>query len=418
MKLANQIKILVVVESIDVEDSSGSKANVALIENLHKEGFELLVLHYTRKEIFLPGIKCVAIKEKKWNYLYFLSRSQRRIQNDLKIIINKPLENTFGFSFTFFNDSKSIAESIKNCEFEPDLVLSLSKGASFRPHHALLKLPELHAKWLAYIHDPYPFHYYPEPYQWSEPGFKEKISFFSEVSSKCKWAAFPSLFLKEWMTRKYPYFEKKSIIIPHQLAKKEFSEGTLPDFFDPKKFSLLHAGNLMKQRSPLPLLISYQKFLKQNPEAAQKSQLILLGNADYYTKRLQELEDQVDSLYISDGNVKFDIVLRLQKKVSVNIILESEANDSPFLPGKFPHCLKANKTILFLGPQKSEVNRLLGVEYPFKTEANNIEKTVELLQKLYNIWLKDPVDLKLNRPDLLNYFSSNRLKDIILKMVI
>jgi len=70
-----QKKILVVVESIDVEDSSGSKANVALIQNLHQAGFEVLVYHYTRREIQLPGIPCVAIKEKRWSGLFFLSLS-------------------------------------------------------------------------------------------------------------------------------------------------------------------------------------------------------------------------------------------------------------------------------------------------------------------------------------------------------
>ena len=36
-------KILIVVDSINIEDSSGSKANVALIQNLAISGFEGLV---------------------------------------------------------------------------------------------------------------------------------------------------------------------------------------------------------------------------------------------------------------------------------------------------------------------------------------------------------------------------------------
>ena len=43
-------KILVIVDSIDVNDSSGSKANVALIQNLAACGFDVLVLHYTQKK--------------------------------------------------------------------------------------------------------------------------------------------------------------------------------------------------------------------------------------------------------------------------------------------------------------------------------------------------------------------------------
>ena len=61
-------KILVVVESIDVDDSSGSKTNVALINNLKQAGYEMLVYHYNLREILLTGIPCIAIKEKKENY--------------------------------------------------------------------------------------------------------------------------------------------------------------------------------------------------------------------------------------------------------------------------------------------------------------------------------------------------------------
>ncbi|MGK4569295.1 hypothetical protein [Flavobacterium sp. 3HN19-14] len=41
--------ILVVVDAIDIEASSGAKANVAIIKNLRDTGFEVLVYHYTRK---------------------------------------------------------------------------------------------------------------------------------------------------------------------------------------------------------------------------------------------------------------------------------------------------------------------------------------------------------------------------------
>ena len=70
--MPSQRKILVVVESIDLEDSSGAKANVALIQNLHKAGYKVLVYHYTRKEIQLPGITCIAIKKKDGVGCFFL----------------------------------------------------------------------------------------------------------------------------------------------------------------------------------------------------------------------------------------------------------------------------------------------------------------------------------------------------------
>mgnify|MGYP005834408917 CR=1 FL=1 len=238
MKSTSLKRILVVSESIDVNDSSGSKANVALIENLAKAGFEVLVYHYTRKDIQLNNIRCISIKEDRRSFLFLLSRLQRKIQHGFNVNLSKYLEPVFGFSFTFFNDSNSIVKALKSEEnFESDLVLTLSKGASFRPHHAVLQMRNFHHKWMAYIHDPYPSHYYPEPYTWSEPGYQAKIAFFEAVASKCKWAGYPSLLLAEWMEDHYQDFKNKRVIIPHQLnAEQKFCE-ILPDWFDPGKRS-------------------------------------------------------------------------------------------------------------------------------------------------------------------------------------
>ena len=88
---------------------------------------------------------------------------------------------------------------MKKCDFEPDLVLTLSKGASFRPHYSVLKTPRFHDKWMAYVHDPYPFHFYPRPYTWVETSYKQNEEFFNKVSEKAKYSAFPSQLLLEWM---------------------------------------------------------------------------------------------------------------------------------------------------------------------------------------------------------------------------
>ena len=419
MKSAIQKKILIVAESIDVEDSSGSKANVALILNLSEVGFEILVYHYTRKEIQLPNISCIKIKEKKFNFIYLLSRLQRKIQHGLHINLAKYLEPIFGFSFTFFNDVKSIAAALKaEKSFKQDLVLTLSKGASYRPHYALLKVPKLHHQWMAYMHDPYPFCFYPEPYTWCEPGYRKKIEFFNRVSEKCKWTAFPSLLLAEWMEKHFASFKNKRLIIPHQLNPGiiETEDTKLPDYFDLKKFNLLHAGNLMKQRDPFPLIKAFQKFISCNPDADKVSRLLLIGNASYHHEKLKEQEDKIKQLYVSDGYINYKDSLELQKRASINIVLESKADFSPFLPGKFPQCISANKPILYLGPAKSEVKRLLGADYAYSSETNNIDKIAEIIENLYVQWQKDPTTLKLHRDDLIDYVSSPTLKKVFQKI--
>jgi hypothetical protein len=411
------MKILVVVDSINIEDSSGSKANVALISNLVEAGFEVLVYHYTLKDIQIPGVPCFAISEIKNSPLYLLSRIQRVLSRNFNINMAPFLEKHFGFSFTFFNDSNSIVKALKKINFKLDLVLTLSKGASFRPHYALLKLPEWHHKWMAYVHDPYPFHYYPRPYTWVESSYKQKENFFTQVSEKAKYSAFPSQLLLEWMGSYFPNFLKTGTIIPHQNAKYNLPNSVenivLPDYFDAAKFNLLHAGNLMKQRSPKGLLEGFKLFLKKNPEAAKESKLIVLGNASYHSKMLQEYQTNNPEMYIYTENVAFDVVYQLQKNVSVNIILESKSEISPFLPAKFPHCVEANKVILSLAPYYSEIRRLLGEDYLYWSEVNTIEKIASLIEKLYQLWKQNPDHLLLNRSDLEEYLSVNYLKKVI-----
>ena len=99
------MKILVVVDSINVEDSSGSKANIAIIQNLVEAGFEIVVYHYTLKNIQLAGVNCFAIPEIKYSPLYFLSRIQRVLSRSFNINVSKLLEKMFGFSFTFYNEN-------------------------------------------------------------------------------------------------------------------------------------------------------------------------------------------------------------------------------------------------------------------------------------------------------------------------
>ncbi len=409
-------KILIVVDSINIEDSSGSKANVAIINNLLENGYELLVCHYTLKPIQLKGVNCYAITEIKYSLLYFLSRSQRIFSRYTNLNLAPFFEQLFGFSFTFFNDTNSIVKAIKKIDFKPDLVITLSKGGSFRPHYALLKMSMFHHKWMAYVHDPYPFHYYPRPYNWVESGYKRKESFFLKVSEKAKYSAFPSKLLKDWMSSYFPNFIKTGVVIPHQNAEYNLQNIDFPEYFDVTKFNLLHAGNLMKQRSPEGLIQGFKLFLDKNPEAKKDSKLTLLGNAAYHSKMLEEYQVDNPEMYIYNGNVNFDVVYNLQKNVSVNIILESKSEISPFLPAKFPHCVEANKMILSLAPYYSEIRRLLGDDYPYWTEVDDVEKIATIIENFYQLWKQNPDNLLLNRNDLVEYLSADNLKKIIIDL--
>jgi len=408
-------RIVFIAESINTDDSSCTKCNVALIKNLRAIGHEIIVYHYTRYKVDeINDVDCRPIKEITFSVNYLLSRLQRVLARNFNIKVHTFFEKLFGFSFTFFNDVNSIKRIIPEVmKLNPDLVFTVSKGTSFRPHYALLSFPEIHSKWVANIHDPYPFHFNPRPYNWVEPGYAIKEKFFLALSEKARYASFPSQLLLEWMGSYFPNFLKTGIVIPHQNANHDIQNVILPDFLDEAKFNLLHAGNLMKQRSPAGLIGGYKLFLENNPSAKVDSKLLLLGPAAYHSILLEDYQNSTPQLLVKNENVAFEIIYKLQQHVSVNIILESKSEISPFLPGKFPHCIEANKMLLLLAPYYSETRRLLGNDYEFWSEVDEVEKIASLIEKLYKMWQNDANSLDLNRQDLLDYCSSKQLKKVI-----
>lgn len=415
--MAKSKEILIVAESIDVEDSSGSKANVAFIMNLNKAGFIITVLHYTRKKIGLKGIKCIEIKENRRSLLFFLSRLERQLRYKLNININSKIEKGLGFSLALFNDRNSIATSLKfYLDSKTELIITLSKGGSFRPHHALLQIPAWHDKWMAYMHDPYPMHLYPRPFNWVEPGYYKKWKFIKEVSEKAKYSGFPSKLLKDWMGSYFPTFKNTGVIIPHQITDYDTSETEFPKYFDPENFNLLHAGTLLDQRDPGALVNAFEEFLNKNPKAKNHARLFVLGGKNIYSSWLDKRGKEIKSLIVSENYVPFAQVFKMQQHTTVNIILEAKSEISPFLPGKFPHCVQADKPILLLGPYYSESRRLLGEDYPYWAENDDLEKITQLMEKLYKVWLQNK-NVKLDKPELNDYLSENYLRETMNKLL-
>ena len=151
-------------------------------------------------------------------------------------------------------------------------------------------MPQFHNKWIAYVHDPYPFHYYPRPYNWVEKSYFHKEKFMGLITEKAKYLAFPSLLLKEWMESYFNEVSKKSLIIPHQIGS-DFPFHKLPDFFNENQFTLLHAGNLLKQRNPEFLIKGFLQFLENNPSAKNESKLFLIGSNNQHKDLLYQFQN-------------------------------------------------------------------------------------------------------------------------------
>lgn len=409
-------KILVLVETIDINASSGAKGRLALIKAFKNLDYVPVVYHYSNTALSLDGIECHHIRENKWSIEYLLSRVHRLSIRWFNFDFGKYIDSWLGFSFGFFSDRNSIAKVLKKIAINDfDMVWTLSQGSSFRTHAAVLKLPQLHNKWYAYVHDPYPHHLYPRPYNYVEYGFKKKRLFFAKIMQQCHRAVFPSFMLKNWMQSYYNSIEGKFLIVPHLINKAQMEAVDVPAYFDPSMFNLLHAGNLLDLRDPQALITAFQQFLLQVPDARQDARLIFVGKLSRYHEKIARTRKTHPEVLASNGSENFKVSLAMQQQASVNIILEAQSEISPFLPGKFAHCVQADKPIMLIGPYYSECKRLLGNHYPFSYDFEEIDSIAEGIKRLYIQWKQDSGGLKLDRPDLYNYLSKHTLKEVLMR---
>jgi glycosyltransferase involved in cell wall biosynthesis len=376
----------VLVDSLDVNRTSGARANYALIENL-SQSFKLTVLHGSETEISLNSIDAIKVKEVKWNWRYILSRTIRLFRRHIGLNLSPFFENKIGFSFTFLSFSHSfqkVLNSLDDSKF--NLVFTLSQGESFMPHHTILKAPRFHKNWLAYIHDPYPMACYPKSYAFIGPGTEQKKLFMQAVFDQAKFLSFPSLLLSEWMQKFYRFDRQRVKIIPHQIAQglNKKSDIRYDSFFDNKKFNILYAGHLLSQRNPLPIIEAFNLFLGKHKNFIDDCQLTFIGPvSSVWTDKLKEFaSDQIKFFPPQD----FDVTIQFQKQASVNIIIEAIDDESPFLPAKFPHCIFSQKPMLLLSPIKSESRRLLGENFQFISLPSDISSISLNIEQLFKNW--------------------------------
>ena len=415
MEPSPKSRILIIVDSLDENTTSGARANAAMVRNM-ASAFNLEVIHSSNKELTISDLTLIAVKEHRYNWRFILSRSVRLIRRHLKIELSRSFENIIGFSFTFLNLAFSFEKKINQIALDQyKLVITLSEGESFLPHYVFIKYPKHHLKWLAYIHDPYPMACYPKSYAFEGPGTAQKRDFMQAVFHSARFIGFPSLLLSEWMKKYYSIENQKIRIIPHQLGynSKQNSYNKSSTLFDKTDFNILFAGNLLGQRNPIGLIQAVNQLVKDHPELQNKIKLYLIGPVSPTHRSQFNSLDLTHVVMLK--SMSFIDAINHQNRAAVNVILESEDESSPFLPGKFPHCIAADKPILLLGPEISEARRLLGKDYPYFAQPNDFESIVICLEQLLQDWLlKKPFKYE---DKLYDYLSAPELNETISSLI-
>jgi hypothetical protein len=77
------------------------------------------------------------------------------------------------------------------------------------------------------------------------------------------------------------------------------------------------------------------------------------------------------------------------------IVLEAEAEYSPFMPAKLADILKERKPVIAITPPYSEVRDILGSEYPYIADSRSIAEISRMLRRFLDDNAKGQVTSKM-----------------------
>ena len=383
------MRILALVEDLRINTTSGGICNSNFLSGLIKGGHQIDCYYdYAHSDDFpwleSPLIKMNPIPVLPTNFIF-------------KLISKVPKGNALtarctGFAIDQIFKIKSWKKILKKSlqENQYDLILFLGAGNSMLNYFSILGV-ETNIPILVNYHDPYPDNQYPHPYaKATNQVYKVRTKKSNEVITKATIVSLPSFRLLEWMTQFHPALEDKAIVIPHVNGLLE----NLPELtgddtlkFNQNHFNILHGGSLLGPRNPAFLIKAFQRFIDEDEERKEKAFLNIIGRIDFRNKVNDiDLGGYKTNIRLIKERISYKKSKIIFSQVNVLLILEAVTDDSPFMPGKLTDYIEAGKNIMALTPKKSEVSRLLGDTYPYKTELDNEDEIYKILIKLWDTW--------------------------------
>ena len=397
------MKILVLIESLKINNHSGAVVGINYIDAIVKNN-QVHVLYPNEIVANMPNsvpkfignvwVECFDILPSN---LY-----ENIIGKILKIRAFAAL--LFGVNLQKERWIRSWRKAIEEQMAKKDygLILILGVGTVFASHFAmemiLTKIP-----WAVYIHDSFPTHHYPKPYQ-TRSTFVNQAEYhrFDKMLSKATFVGFPLLRLKEWMQQYHTVIEGKSFISLHAAYDDELLNGVALDdkiLLDQAKFNLLYTGSLLGHRDSKWLIEAFERFINDDSEKKELANLYILGAI---SNNFLTTSDSTNNIHLINERYKHAQTLMLLKSVTVLILLETTEEESSFIPGKLSDYIKNDRPILALTPKRSEISRILGDECKHLSEVDDTGKIHQLLDQLWLEWKSKSLQ-SFNRLDLQKY---------------
>jgi glycosyltransferase involved in cell wall biosynthesis len=372
-------KILVLAESLKINETSSGIVSSTLIAKLIYLGYEITVIYPKKFDYPITWLNGCELIE------FEVGSISRKWYDGIPKFRALPVYFNFGYSREFkllINEwKKEIQKVIKNKKF--DVILVLGSGSEFSPHFAISELA-IFTPFYVNIHDPFPFHNYPYPYQKKKTLLSLLIEFrFKKVLKKSKGVIFPSQKLREHMSSIFPEIKGKSHIIPHvshNLINLPDGESDSDVNLNAAFINLLHAGSLLGPRNPTYLLNAIYNLELTEPNLIKNVRFVFIGKL---AKEHKNLVLKSKCVEIIDKRVSYKKSLSLIEQANGVFVIEAISDFSPFMPGKLADIFLKQKPIIPFCPINSEVLSILG-ETSYHALLNDEEMITEVLKKFLN----------------------------------
>ncbi|MFT5971159.1 MAG: hypothetical protein ACI8ZO_001678 [Flavobacteriales bacterium] len=380
------MRILFLAEAINVDGTSAGLGSAKMIASLQSQGANVTCLHadFSRNDFPYLNAKLIRIRNKALSLHNLKHWLLKKLDTTFGLSFNKGYEARTGYSHKFWHDVNMYTQQIQALmETELfDLIFTRAKGSSFRMHAAMLKVQNT-IPWVAYYHDPYPFSQYPEPYAYEVEGksnMQEKLNV--KIIEKADYVYSPSSRLLHWLANFNPQVLEKGGVIPHPGYDFGVKVELELDASLEGKFLCLHAGTLLGVRNPNALFSAWEVLQNENEAFAENARLMIVGtveghNLDYAAAL---------GILINKNRVPYFESIALLKRADVSIILEPEAIDHPFFPGKLADNIHYGKTILALSSNNSGTREVLSEDHPHICNPMNATAIKSSLLSLFEDW--------------------------------
>jgi hypothetical protein len=402
------MKVLVTARLLDPDKSSEGICTAKFLYGLASAGFQVLCL---TSELVMP--RETVVRHAEWLKLIRLFRVEELgKRNPGRTSVTKAatrhhprpvawihrklgalVSYATGFSPATWSDVRawrSALNAIIKAE-RPDLVFVRGAGNCFEPHFAMLKVKTT-VPWIANYHDPFPVSLYPEPYRHCTPLLSQiQEKWHKKIIRGATAVSFPSERLLRWVLRgDLERCQSKGLVISHMVGRLPVGCGTGDTksiSIAPERFTLLHAGTVLGPRAPWGLIEGFQRFVRQGGGRAETSDLLLVGGVH----RRHKLDPRWSGLKplgikIVEERICYHQSLELTQRASVAVVLEAEAEESPFFPAKLTDCFLFGKPVLALSPMNSVSADILGPSYPYLVRPSDALRIAEAIERLWQLW--------------------------------